>query len=65
MIPEAKSEIASGRNSTSLKAAAHLIRCVSTANISPRLVAKVGATSTQIMLFFSAIVVRRSLKTSA
>ncbi len=54
-MPAASIEIAIGMNTISLKAVPQRIRSVSTAKISPSTVETVGATTTQMTLFLSAV----------
>ena len=51
LMPAAKSEIAIGMNTSSLKAVAQLTRSVSTAKIRPIAVTSAGTTATQMRLF--------------
>src|SRR2546423_13932957 len=62
ITPVAKSEIASGANTTTLKAVAHRIRSVSTAKIRPRNVTANGTMTTQMTLFLIAVRMTWSLK---
>lgn len=55
MMPAASIEIAIGMKTTSLNAVPQRTRSVSTAKTSPSAVATVGANTTQMMLFFSAV----------
>jgi hypothetical protein len=55
MTPVAKSEIAIGMKTTTLKAVVHRTRSVRTAKISPSAVASAGTTATQIALFLIAV----------
>lgn len=64
MMPEASIEIAIGMKMTSLKAVLQRTRSVSTAKISPSAVATVGATTTQIALFLTAVRMVSSVKSS-
>ena len=50
LIPAAKSEIAIGMKTSSLKAVAQLTRSVSTAKIRPSAVTNAGTTATQMRL---------------
>ncbi len=64
MMPAASIEIAIGMKTTSLKAVPQRTRSVSTAKIRPSAVDTVGATTTQMTLFFSAIRMRSSENSS-
>ncbi len=64
MIPAASIEMAIGMKTTSLNAVPQRTRSVSTAKISPSAVATDGATTTQMTLFFRAVRMRSSVKTS-
>ncbi len=64
MMPAASIEIAIGMKTTSLNAVPQRTRSVSTAKIRPRAVARAGATTTQTTLFFRAVRIRSSVKTS-
>lgn len=55
MMPDASIEIAIGMKTTSLNAVPQRTRSVSTAKIRPSAVATVGATTTQIALFLTAV----------
>lgn len=55
MIPAASMEIAIGMKTTSLNAVPHRMRSVSTAKIRPSAVETVGARTTQIRLFLTAV----------
>src|SRR3569833_1511025 len=54
ITPEARNETAIGMNTTILNAVDQRIRSVNTANIRPRIVPTVGATTTQIAVFRTA-----------
>lgn len=54
-MPAASIEIAIGMKTISLNAVPQRIRSVSTAKIRPSAVATVGANTTQIALFFTAV----------
>ncbi len=61
MTPAARNEMAIGMKMTTLNAVAHLIFSASRANIRPSAHARVGALTTQMMLFFRALSVAGSV----
>lgn len=64
MMPAASIEIAIGMKTISLNAVPQRIRSVSTAKISPSAVATVGAKTTQIALFFTAVTMVASVNSA-
>lgn len=64
MMPAASIEIAIGMKTISLNAVPQRIRSVSTAKINPSAVATVGAKTTQIALFFTAVTMVASVNSA-